>query len=123
MLPFIAEWCTWRAARFTGRDVMQAYKYVMAAREAAIIACQPFDYVLSPVSPILPYEAERAAPEDDPHDALADRRAVIQRPRRAQAGAPGRAATADPARLARASLTSRTCARRCGPWFSRSSSA
>jgi aspartyl-tRNA(Asn)/glutamyl-tRNA(Gln) amidotransferase subunit A len=71
MLPFIAEWCTWRASRFTGRDVMQAYAYLMAAREAAVVACQPFDYVVSPVSPILPYEAERAAPADDPHDALA----------------------------------------------------
>jgi aspartyl-tRNA(Asn)/glutamyl-tRNA(Gln) amidotransferase subunit A len=71
VLPFIAEWCTWRAAKFTGRDVMQAFGAVMATREAAVIACQPFDYVVSPVSPILPYEAERASPADDPHDALA----------------------------------------------------
>ena len=70
VLPFIAEWCTWRAARFTGRDVMQAYTYVMAMCEAAVAACQPFDYVLSPVSPILPYEAEQPAPGNDPHDAL-----------------------------------------------------
>lgn len=41
VLPFIAERCTWRAACFTGRDVMPAYNYAMAAREAAIIACQP----------------------------------------------------------------------------------
>src|SRR6201999_1089315 len=34
-------------------------------------ACQPFDYVVSPVSPILPYAADLAAPNDDPHDALA----------------------------------------------------
>jgi len=71
VLPFVAEWCTWRAARFTGRDVMQAYNHVMAMREAAVAACQPFDYVISPVSPILPYEAELAAPNNDPHDALA----------------------------------------------------
>lgn len=71
VLPFIAEWCTWRAAQFTGRDVIQAYAAVMAMREATVAACQPFDYVLSPVSPILAYEAERAAPGDDPHDALA----------------------------------------------------
>ena len=25
VLPFIAEWCSWRAAQFSGRDVMQAY--------------------------------------------------------------------------------------------------
>lgn len=71
VLPFVAQWCTWRAAQFTGRDVMQAYNQVMAMREAAVAACQPFDYVLSPVSPILPYAAELAAPNDDPHDALA----------------------------------------------------
>lgn len=71
VLPFVAQWCTWRASRFSGRDVVQAYGRLMAAREAAVAACQPFDYVLSPVSPILPFGAEQAAPGDDPHDALA----------------------------------------------------
>jgi aspartyl-tRNA(Asn)/glutamyl-tRNA(Gln) amidotransferase subunit A len=70
MLPFIAEWCTWRAKDFSGRDVMQAYGQVMAMREAAVAACEPYDFVLSPVSPILPYEAESPAPGEDPHDAL-----------------------------------------------------
>ena len=70
VLPFIAEWCTWRAAAFSGRDVMQAYGEVMAMREAAVRACAPFDFVLSPVSPILAYEAELPAPNDDPRDAL-----------------------------------------------------
>jgi aspartyl-tRNA(Asn)/glutamyl-tRNA(Gln) amidotransferase subunit A len=70
VLPFIAQWCTWRAQRFTGRDVMQAYTLVMAMREAAVGACARFDYVLSPTSPILPYEAASAAPGDNPRDAL-----------------------------------------------------
>jgi len=70
VLPFIAEWCTWRAARFSGRDVIQAYTQVMAMREAAIAATQPYDFLLSPTSPILPYDAESAAPGDDPHHAL-----------------------------------------------------
>jgi aspartyl-tRNA(Asn)/glutamyl-tRNA(Gln) amidotransferase subunit A len=70
VLPFIAEWCTWRAKDFSGRDVMQAFGQVMAMREAAVVACEPYDFVLSPVSPILPYEAESAAPGNDPHDAL-----------------------------------------------------
>jgi Asp-tRNA(Asn)/Glu-tRNA(Gln) amidotransferase A subunit family amidase len=70
VLPFIAEWCTWRAASFSGRDVMQAYGEVMAMREAAVRACAPFDFVLSPVSPILAYEAELPAPNNDPRDAL-----------------------------------------------------
>jgi len=69
-LPFIAEWCSWRAHAFTGRDLMQAYESVMAMREAAVSASAPFDFVLSPTSPILPYAAELAAPGNDPHDAL-----------------------------------------------------
>lgn len=70
MLPFVAEWATWRAKDFSGRDVMQAYGQVMAMREAAVAACEPFDFVISPVSPILPYEAELPSPNNDPHDAL-----------------------------------------------------
>jgi len=70
VLPFIAEWCSWRAARFSGRDVMQAYTMVMAMREAAVAASQPYDFILSPTSPILAYEAELPAPGNDSHDAL-----------------------------------------------------
>lgn len=70
VLPFIAEWCTWRAAAFTGRDVMQAYSLVMAMREAAIAATAPYDFILSPTSPILPYAAELPAPGNDPRNAL-----------------------------------------------------
>jgi len=70
ILPFISEWCTWRAGKFTARDVMAAYGQVMAMREAAVNACQPYDYVISPTSPILPYEAELACPGNDPRNAL-----------------------------------------------------
>jgi aspartyl-tRNA(Asn)/glutamyl-tRNA(Gln) amidotransferase subunit A len=70
VLPFIVEWCTWRAAQFSGRDVMQAYTEIMAMREAAVAATEPYDFILSPTSPILPYEAELAAPGNDPRNAL-----------------------------------------------------
>jgi aspartyl-tRNA(Asn)/glutamyl-tRNA(Gln) amidotransferase subunit A len=70
VLPFIVEWCTHRASGFTGRDVMAAYSSYVAMREAAVNACEPFDYVLSPTSPILPYDAELPAPGNDPHNAL-----------------------------------------------------
>jgi len=70
VLPFIAEWCSWRAARFSGRDVMQAYAMVMAMREAAVAASQPYDFILSPTSPIVAYEATLPAPGNDSHDAL-----------------------------------------------------
>ena len=70
VLPFIVEWCTWRAKSFTGRDVFAAYTSYVALRDAAVQACQPYDFVLSPTSPILPYEAELPCPGNDPHDAL-----------------------------------------------------
>ncbi len=70
VLPFVAQWCSYRAAEFSGRDVMQAYTLVMAMREAAVAAVEPYDFVLSPVSPILAYEADLAAPGSDPRDAL-----------------------------------------------------
>jgi aspartyl-tRNA(Asn)/glutamyl-tRNA(Gln) amidotransferase subunit A len=70
VLPFVAEWCSWRAAHFSGRDVMQAYTLVMAMREAAVAASQRYDFLLSPTSPILAYEADLPAPGNDPHDAL-----------------------------------------------------
>jgi len=70
VLPFIAEWCTWRAKEFSGLDVIRAYGQVMAMREAAVAACQPYDYVISPTSPILPYEAELPCPGNDPRNAL-----------------------------------------------------
>src|SRR4051812_7197876 len=58
VLPFVAEWCSWRAGGFSGRDVMQAYGLVMAMREAAVATTEPYDFLLSPTSPILAYEAE-----------------------------------------------------------------
>ncbi|MGH8676168.1 MAG: amidase, partial [Burkholderiales bacterium] len=70
VLPFIAEWCTWRAKEFSGRDVFAAYSSYVTLRDVTVSACQPYDYVLSPTSPILPYEAELACPGNDPHNAL-----------------------------------------------------
>ena len=70
VLPFIAEWSTWRADRFSGRDVMAAYGAYVALRETTTRATQPYDFVLSPTSPILPYEAELPAPGNDPRNAF-----------------------------------------------------
>jgi aspartyl-tRNA(Asn)/glutamyl-tRNA(Gln) amidotransferase subunit A len=70
VLPFIAEWCAHRAKELSGRDVIAALNQLFACREAAVRATQPFDYSLSPASPILPYEAELACPGNDPHNAL-----------------------------------------------------
>ena len=70
VLPFIVDWCSWRAKDFTGRDVMSAYGSYVALREATIKATLPFDFVISPTSPILPYEAEFACPGNDPRNAF-----------------------------------------------------
>jgi aspartyl-tRNA(Asn)/glutamyl-tRNA(Gln) amidotransferase subunit A len=70
VLPFVLEWCTWRAGGFSGAEVMAAYTQVMAMREAASRAAAAYDFLISPVSPILPYAAELPSPNNDPHDAL-----------------------------------------------------
>ena len=70
VLPFIAEWCTWRAKNFTGRDVMAAYGAYVALREVTVAATVAYDFVISPTSPILPYAAELPSPNNDPRDAL-----------------------------------------------------
>jgi aspartyl-tRNA(Asn)/glutamyl-tRNA(Gln) amidotransferase subunit A len=70
VLPFILEWATWRAPHFKGADVMAAYNQVIAMREAAVQAVAQFDFVLSPTSPVLPFEAEIAGPGNDPRNAF-----------------------------------------------------
>jgi len=70
VLRFVVDWCSWRAAQFSGRELMQAYTLVMAMREAAVAASQPYDFILSPTSPILAYEAELPAPGNDARHAL-----------------------------------------------------
>jgi aspartyl-tRNA(Asn)/glutamyl-tRNA(Gln) amidotransferase subunit A len=49
---------------------MAGYNLVMQMREAAVRAVARYDFVISPTSPILPYEAQSCSPGDDPHDAL-----------------------------------------------------
>lgn len=70
ILPFVLEWCTWRAGGFSGAEVMDAYMQVAAMREAAVKAVAAFDFVLSPVAPIVSYPAEAHSPSEDPHNAL-----------------------------------------------------
>ncbi len=70
VLPFIVEWCTWRAKDFTGSQVMSAFNQIVAMREAATRAAADFDFLLSPTSPVLPYSADLATPSQDAHNAL-----------------------------------------------------
>ena len=70
ILPFVVEWCTWRAQGFTGSQVMGAFNRMMEMRDAATRLVAGYDFLLSPTSPLLPYEARLAAPTDDPRNAL-----------------------------------------------------
>jgi aspartyl-tRNA(Asn)/glutamyl-tRNA(Gln) amidotransferase subunit A len=64
VLPFIADWCR-GGADVSGVTVIKAVANYMAIRAAAARATQPFDYVLSPVSPVPTYRAEWETPTND----------------------------------------------------------
>ena len=64
VLPFIADWCR-GGADVSGVMVIKGVNNYMAIRAAAVKATQPFDYVLSPVSPVPTYLAEWETPTND----------------------------------------------------------
>ena len=65
VLPYIRAWVE-PGARLTAPEVFDGYSQMGAMREAAIAACQPYDFVVSPVSPVPTYAAEWAGPTNDP---------------------------------------------------------
>jgi aspartyl-tRNA(Asn)/glutamyl-tRNA(Gln) amidotransferase subunit A len=65
VLPYIREWSE-GAVALSGAQVFHGYSQMAALRDAAVAACQPFDYVLSPVSPVSAFAAELASPLHDP---------------------------------------------------------
>ena len=65
MLPYIRDWVA-TGATLSAADVFTGYSQIAALREAAVAACQPFDFVLSPTSPVPSYPAEYASPLNDP---------------------------------------------------------
>jgi len=65
VLPYIVEWAR-GGAGLSGERVFRGYSMMGAMRDAAVRACQPFDYVLSPTSPVAAYAAEWAGPTNDP---------------------------------------------------------
>jgi aspartyl-tRNA(Asn)/glutamyl-tRNA(Gln) amidotransferase subunit A len=64
VLPFIAEWCR-GGADVSGATVVRTVNNYMAIRAAAVRATQPFDYVLSPASPVPTYPAHWETPTND----------------------------------------------------------
>ena len=69
VLPFIVEWLK-GGAHLTGEQVFRGYSQMGAMRDAAVAAHRPFDFVLSPTSPITAFAAELASPTDDPQRPL-----------------------------------------------------
>jgi Asp-tRNA(Asn)/Glu-tRNA(Gln) amidotransferase A subunit family amidase len=65
VLPYIRQWVE-SGASLSAAQVFHGYSQMGAMREAAVLACHPFDFVLSPVSPVASYAAEWASPTNDP---------------------------------------------------------
>lgn len=65
VLPFIVEWAR-GGEGLSGERVFRGYSQMGAMRDAAVRACAPFDYVLSPTAPIPAFAAELPCPTNDP---------------------------------------------------------
>jgi len=65
VLPYIRAWVA-SGAQLTAAELFHAHSQIAALRDAAIAACAPFDYLLSPVSPVPAFAAEWASPLNDP---------------------------------------------------------
>ena len=70
VLPFIRAWVA-RGEHVTTAQLFHGYtQMAVALRDASVAACQPFDFVLSPVSPVPAFPAEWAMPTNDPDRAM-----------------------------------------------------
>ncbi len=69
VLPFIADWCR-GGADIPGRTVIRAVGNYMAIRAATVKATHPFDFVLSPTSPVPTFPAEWEMPSNDVNRAM-----------------------------------------------------
>jgi aspartyl-tRNA(Asn)/glutamyl-tRNA(Gln) amidotransferase subunit A len=64
-LPYIYQWAE-SGAKLSGVDVVRGFNATMAIRAAAAKLFCEVDYVISPVSPVVNFPAEFAAPLNDP---------------------------------------------------------
>ena len=64
-LPYILRWAE-AGARLSGVEVIRGFNATMAIRAAAARLFCDLDYVISPVSPVVKFAAEFAAPLNDP---------------------------------------------------------
>jgi aspartyl-tRNA(Asn)/glutamyl-tRNA(Gln) amidotransferase subunit A len=64
-LPYIVQWAE-GGAKLSGVDVVRGFNATMAIRAAAAKLFTELDYVISPVSPVVNFDAEFASPLNDP---------------------------------------------------------
>jgi len=64
-LPYIVQWAE-KGAKLTGVDVVRGFNATMEIRAAAAKLFSELDYVISPISPVVKFDAELAAPLNDP---------------------------------------------------------
>ena len=65
VLPYVRHWAD-GGAGLTGAQVFRGYGQMAALRDAALEATQRFDFMLSPVSPVVSFPAKFASPLNDP---------------------------------------------------------
>lgn len=65
ILPFIFQWAK-AGESISGAAAANGYNQSLAMAAAANAACNPFDFVLSPVSPVPAFPAELPSPTNDP---------------------------------------------------------
>ncbi|MDP3617248.1 MAG: amidase, partial [Rhodoferax sp.] len=65
VLPYIQQWAD-SAAGMSGPQAFVAFSQFHATRVATVQAYQPFDFVISPTSPMPAFAAELPSPTDDP---------------------------------------------------------
>ncbi len=64
VLPFIRDWVA-PGAEVSAAALFAGFSQIAALRDATVAATQPFDFVLSPVSPVPSFPAEWAMPSND----------------------------------------------------------
>jgi aspartyl-tRNA(Asn)/glutamyl-tRNA(Gln) amidotransferase subunit A len=64
-LPYIYQWAE-RGTKLSGADAVRGFNMTMAIRAVAAKLFSEFDYVISPVSPVVKFDAELASPLNDP---------------------------------------------------------
>ena len=65
VLPYIQAWAG-TGATLSAAELFQGYSQIAAFRDAAVAAIQPYDFLLSPTSPVPSFPADWAGPTNDP---------------------------------------------------------